>query len=73
VRATGISEGFRETLSEERQRGPEKTRWRKTTPGEKNCIRKGQGKRRREELHKERPGEENSSREDTMDSEGVVG
>jgi hypothetical protein len=27
----------------------------------------------REELPKERPGEQNSSREDTMDSEGVIG
>jgi hypothetical protein len=54
------SEGFRETLSEERQRGPKKDEMAENNTG-------------REERPEERPEEEIASREDTMDSEGTVG
>ncbi len=54
------SEGFRETLSEERQKEP-----RKDKMAENNAW--------REERPEERLEEENSSREDTMDSEGAIG
>ncbi len=54
------SEGFRETLSEERQKES-----REDKMAEDNAW--------REEWPEERPEEENSSREDTMDSEGAIG
>jgi hypothetical protein len=60
VRAKGRPEGFKGDLSEERQRESEKTKM-----AENNAW--------REELPRERPEEENSSREDTLDSEGVIG
>ncbi len=54
------SEGFRETLSEE---------WQKEPRGSKMAENNAEG----EERPGERPEEETSSREDTMDSEGTVG
>ncbi len=54
------SEGFRETLSEERQKEPKGDKM-----AENNAW--------REERPEERPEEEKSSREDTMDSEGAIG
>jgi hypothetical protein len=54
------SEGFRETLSEERQRGPK---------GDKMA----ENNARREEWPETGPEEETSSREDSTDSEGTVG
>ncbi len=51
--------GFKGNLSEERQRESEKTKM-----AENNAW--------REELPRESPEEENSSREDTMDSEGAI-
>ncbi len=59
-RATVNSEGFRETLSEERQRGPKGDKTAENNAG-------------REERPEMGPEEENSSREDTTDSEGNVG
>jgi hypothetical protein len=59
-RATLNSEGFRETLSEERQRGPKRDKMAENNAG-------------REERPEEGPEEETSSREDTTDSEGNVG
>jgi hypothetical protein len=54
------SEGFRETLSEERQRGPKGDKMAENNAG-------------REERPDTGPEEETSSREYTMDSEGTVG
>jgi hypothetical protein len=54
------SEGFRETLSEEWQKEPREDKMAENNAG-------------REEQPEERPEEETSSREDTMDSEGTIG
>jgi hypothetical protein len=54
------SEGFRETLSEERQRGPKGDKMAKNNAG-------------REERPETRSEEETSSREYSTDSEGTVG
>ncbi len=54
------SEGFRETLSEERQKEPRGDKMAENNAG-------------REERPEERPEEEISSIEDTMDSEGTIG
>jgi hypothetical protein len=54
------SEGFRETLSEERQRGPTKEKMAENNAG-------------REERPETGPEEETSSREYTTDSKGTVG
>jgi hypothetical protein len=59
-RATPNSEGFRETLSEERQEGPKKYEMAENNAG-------------REERPEKRPEEEISSGEDTMDSEWTIG
>jgi hypothetical protein len=60
VRATGNSEGFRETFLRNGRKGP-----REDKMAENNAW--------REELPEERQEEENSSREDTTDSAGVIG
>ncbi len=60
MRAPGNPAGFKGDLSEERQRESEKTKM-----AENNAW--------REELPRDRPEEENSSREDTMDSERSSG
>ncbi len=60
MRATGNPVGFKGEFSEERQREPKRVKM-----AENNAW--------REEQPRERQEEENSSREDTMDSEGAIG